>query len=90
MRMPALDTLLNPNFIYFILGTMFLIAAVVSMCTGKTIARYKGWVYRSKEPNDFWGVVAIYFFGGIICIGIYLRSIFPETIFSPQLWLQLK
>jgi hypothetical protein len=71
-------------------GVIFLISAVVSTCTGKTIARYKGWVYRAKEPSGFWGVVAIYFLGGIICIGVYLRSVFPERIFHPELWLQLK
>jgi hypothetical protein len=90
MRMPDLDSFLNPKFIYFILGVIFLIAAVVSTCTGKTIARYKGWIYRAKEPSDFWGVVAIYFFGGIICIGIYLCSIFPEAILHAELLLQLK
>lgn len=90
MRMPDLDSLLNPKFIYFILGAIFFIAAVVSMCTGKTIARYKGLIYRAKEPNDFWGVVAVYFFGAIICIAIYLRSAFPQVIFRPELWLHLK
>lgn len=90
MRMPDSVLLLNQKFIYFLLGAIFLIAAVVSMCTGKTIARYKGLVYRANEPNDFWGVVAIYFFGGIICVGIYLHSAFPEVIFHPDLWLHLK
>ncbi len=90
MKVSNLDSFLNPKFIYLILGLIFFIAAVVSTCTGKTIARYKGWVYRAKEPGDFWGVVALYFFGGIICIGIYLCSIFPEAIFHSELWLQLK
>ena len=84
-----LDSLLNPKFIYFILGVIFLSAAVVSTCTGKTIARYKGWVYRAKEPSDFWWGVAIYFLAGILGIGIYLHSVFPELIFHPERWLQL-
>jgi hypothetical protein len=87
--MPDWDSLLNPKFIYFILGFIFLSAAVVSACAGKTIARYKGWVYRAKEPSDFWWGVAIYFLGGIFCIGIYLNSVFPESIFHPERWLQL-
>jgi hypothetical protein len=90
MRMPDVDSLLNPKFIYFLLGVILFIVVVISMCTGTTIGRYRGWIYRAKEPNDFWGVVAIYFLGGLICFGIYLRSIFPETIFHPELWLQGK
>jgi hypothetical protein len=74
--MPDLeDTLLNPKFHYFMVGVIFLAAAVVSTCTGKTIARYRGWVYRAKEPNEFWGVVAIYYLGTIVCIGIYLYEV---------------
>ena len=87
--MPDLGSLLNPKFIYLILGVIFLIAAVVSVCTGTTISR-SGCAYRPKEPGDFWGVVSIYFLAGIFFIGIYLCSVFPEIIFHPELWLQSK
>jgi hypothetical protein len=53
--MPDEGTLLNPKFIYLILGVTFLSAAVVSTYTGKTIARYAGWVHRAEKPRDFWG-----------------------------------
>lgn len=70
------DELLNPKFIYLILGAIFISGAVVSMCTAKTIARYAGWVRRVEKPNDFGGVVAIYFLGGVVCIGIYLYKVY--------------
>jgi hypothetical protein len=81
------DSLLNPKLIYFILGVIFLLAAMVSACAGKTIARYKGWVYRDKEPSDFWWGVAIYFLAGLLGVGIYLHSVSPEPIFHPERWL---
>ena len=84
------ESLLTPKFIYLILGFVFLLAAVAATCAGKTIARYKGWIYRDKDRGDFWGVVAIYFIGGVICLGVYLGSIFPEVFFHPEQWLHLK
>jgi hypothetical protein len=87
--MPDWDSLLNSKFIYLVLGLIFLSAAVTSACTGKTIARYRGWVYRDKNPSDFWWVVAIYWLAGMLGIGIYLGSVFPEAIFHPERWLQL-
>jgi hypothetical protein len=88
--MPNLDSLLNQKFIYCILGVVFLLAAVISICAGTTVARYNGWVYRNKEPSNFWSVVAIYVFGGILCIGIYLHSISSAAILHPERWLQWK
>ena len=73
--MPDLHTLLRPPDIYSILGVIFFSAAVVSTCTGKTIARYAGWVYRAKEPTQFWGTVAIYYLGAVLSIGIFLYQI---------------
>jgi cytochrome b561 len=62
----------HSQYIYLILGVITLSGAVVSTYTGKTWARFGGWVYRAKEPNDFWWVVAIYYFGGVLFIGIFL------------------
>ena len=86
----GVDSLLNPKFIYFILGVIFLSVAVVSTCAGKTISRSTGWIYRAKNPTDFWWTVAIGFLAAVVCIGIYLRSLFPEAVFHPELWLHLK
>ena len=88
--MPNWDALFNPKFPYFIIGVIFLTAAVVSTCAGKTIARYRGWIYRAKEPNEFWQAVVIYYLAAVFGIVMYLRSVFPGLIFHPELWLQSK
>jgi hypothetical protein len=43
--------------------------------TGKTYGRYVGVVSRAKEPTDFWWGVAIYFVGGLCCIGYFLYRV---------------
>jgi hypothetical protein len=70
--MPELHTLLRPPYNYLILGVITFSAAVVSTCTGKTIARYAGWVYRAKEPTQYWGTAAMYYLGAVLSIGIFL------------------
>jgi hypothetical protein len=88
--MPDEDTLLNPKFIYVILGAFFMLATALAVCTGKVYGRFGVSSSRVKEPSDFWWGVAIYFLGGLLCFGTYLRSVFPETIFHPERWLPLK
>lgn len=82
------ESVLNPRFIYFILAIIFLAAAVVSTCTGKTFSGYGGWAYRAKDPTNFWWAVAVLYLSCAICIGIYLHSAFAEAIFHPERWLQ--
>jgi len=61
-------------YILLVLGFVLLFGAVVSTCTGVTLARFRGLVYRAKEPNEFWWIVAIYFVGGVLFIGTFLCS----------------
>jgi hypothetical protein len=62
------------HYIYLILGVIFFSGAVVSTCTGQTWVRFSGLVYRAKEPTLFWGTVAIYCVGGVVCIGTFLLN----------------
>jgi hypothetical protein len=62
------------DYIYLILGVIFFSGAVVSTFTGKTWVRFSGLVYRAKEPGVFWCVVAIYYLGGVFCIGNFLSN----------------
>ena len=87
--MPDWKAFFNPKFPYLVIGVIFLAAAVVSTCAGKTIARFHGWVCRAKEPNEFWQVVVIYYLAAVFGIVIYLRSVFPGPIFHPELWLNM-
>ena len=55
-----------------VLGIAFFLGAVFSTCAGKTWARAGRTIYRAKEPNEFWWVVAIYYFGALLFVGLYL------------------
>jgi H+/Cl- antiporter ClcA len=59
-------SLLRPPYIYLILGVISFFAAVVWTCTGRARTRFQGWVYPSKEPTQFWWVVAMYYLGGVL------------------------
>jgi hypothetical protein len=60
---------------YLVIGVIFFSGAVVSTCTGKTWGRYsRGLVCRAKEPKVFWGIVATYYVGGVVCIGTFLLN----------------
>jgi RsiW-degrading membrane proteinase PrsW (M82 family) len=74
--MPAWFSLLRPPYIDLILGVILFSAAVVWTCTGKARTRFSGWVYRAAEPTQFWWVVAMYFLGGVLFIGIFLHEVY--------------
>jgi hypothetical protein len=74
--MPDMHIVLRPPYIFLILGVISFSAAVVSTCAGKTWARFRGCIDRAKEPNDFWWVVAIYYLGSVLFIGIFLYKVF--------------
>ena len=61
---------------YLIVGLTSFSAAVVWTCIGKARARFSGWVYRDKEPNEFWWLVALYYLGGVFFIGTFVYKIF--------------
>jgi hypothetical protein len=63
-----------PQHIYLILGITSFSGAVISTCTGKTWARTGRTIYRAKEPNTFWWVVAIYCLGSLLFVGLYLHQ----------------
>ncbi len=73
--MPDLYSLLRPPSIYLILGIVFLVGAVLATCTGKARTWGYGWVYRTQERGNFWSVVVICYFAGVICIGIFLYMV---------------
>ena len=62
------------HYIYLILGISSFSGAVVSTCVEKTSARTGRWIHCAKEPNTFWWVVAIYYLGALLFVGLYLRQ----------------
>ena len=81
------DLLLPQNPMYLIAGVIVLLDAIVSTYFGKTCGR-GGWTYRSTNPVDFWGTMAVLYIGSIFFIGKYLGPIYLESIFHPKQWLR--
>jgi hypothetical protein len=74
--MPDMHIVLRPPYIYLILGVSSFSAGVVWTCIGKARARFSGWVYRAKEPTEFWWLVALYYLGSVLFIGTFLYKVF--------------
>jgi hypothetical protein len=62
-------------YVWLIAGVISLFLAVVGTCTGRTCGRYRGSVYRAKEPKEFWWLVAIYYLGAVLFIGLFLNAV---------------
>ena len=62
------------HYISLMPGVISFSGAVASTWTGKTRARFSGWVYRAKEPNQFWILVALYYLGGVLFIAAFLLN----------------
>jgi hypothetical protein len=67
-----MHSLLRQPDIYLILAVISFSAAVVWTYIGKAWTRFYGWVYRAEEPTGFWWVVAVYFLGGVLFIGLFM------------------
>jgi len=69
--MPDWNSPLRSPYIFLVAGIVLLSLGVASTCTGQVSGRFR-WVYHTEEPGVFWWLVAIYFLGGVLFIGIYL------------------
>jgi len=59
------DPGLMPPYGWLAFGAVLLSLALIGTCTGRTRARFQGWVYRAQEPVLFWLLVAMYYLAGI-------------------------
>jgi len=55
-----------------VVGLLSLLAASVFTFTGRAWVRFNGWVYRAKEPREYWGGVAAYGVVGVALVAYYL------------------
>lgn len=69
------DSPIRSPYVFLIVGVFLCLVGVASTCTGKTSSRYR-WVYRAKEPKDFWWTVAIYYLAGVFFIGCFLYQVY--------------
>ena len=57
---------------FLLVGIVLLVMTAVFTLSGETLERYRGIVYRTKEPKRFWWDVVLYFLAGLFFIGLYL------------------
>jgi len=57
---------------FLLVGIVLLGMTAVFTLSGETLERYRGIVYRTKEPKRFWWDVLAYFLLGLFFIGLYL------------------
>jgi hypothetical protein len=67
----------GPHPLYELLfpGLFMICLGLLYACIGKAYARFHGWVYRAKDPKEFWLEVAGYCLFGLIliCLSFYER-----------------
>jgi hypothetical protein len=51
-------------------GAVLIFLGAVYTCMGESYEKFHGWIYRSKEPKEFWLSIAGYYLTGIFCIVI--------------------
>jgi hypothetical protein len=84
MEYPVLHKLFNPPYAYLIFGAAFVAMAMYSTSSGKTWARFHGWVYRANEPKWFWWMVAEDYLAGFGFIAYFMYL--GTTAGYPPLW----
>lgn len=50
--------------------------AVIGTCTGEAWARFGQVVFRTKEPKQFWRLIALYYVGGICLVGYFFYKFY--------------
>lgn len=67
--------LIHQPYNLLILGVFLLFLSAIWVFTGKVLARFDGWVYRTEDPTEFWGVVALYVVVGGFFIAEFLSKV---------------
>jgi hypothetical protein len=57
---------------FLLIGIVLVVISAVFTLSGETLERYRGVVYRTKEPKRFWWDVVGYFVTVLLFIGLYL------------------
>ena len=63
-------------YVELIVGAAFLVLAVGGTLTGETLARFRGWIYRTDDPKSFRWVLVIYYLTGACLIGRFFFDIY--------------
>ncbi len=68
----------DPRYILLTIGMVALFLAVLYTCLGKAWNRSNAWIYRAKEPVQYWLVVGAYYLGGVASIIGFLLLTFDR------------
>jgi len=55
---------------WLVFGVCLIFLGVIYTCMGESYEKFHGWIYRSKEPKEFWLSIVGYYLTGISCIVI--------------------
>lgn len=71
---PTLYSFESSPIYYLLIGTVCFFVALASAFSGKSWGRFRGVVYRDKEPRKFWELVIVYFLIGLcfVAYALYL------------------
>lgn len=53
---------------WLVFGVWLIFLGVIYTCMGESYEKFHGWIYRSKEPTEFWWSVTTYYLMGILFI----------------------
>jgi len=67
---------MSPNMDFFF-GVALFAAVLASLYSGKTLAKYQGWVYRTKEPGTYWLCIVAYLLLSAFFIWLFWSSPLP-------------
>jgi len=87
--MPDSSSLFAPPYLFLMPAVASVSAAAVFTCTGKAWNRFRGWIYRTKEPRRFWWEVSLYYFVGfgfVVCFLLRLLGAFWPARWSLGKW----
>ena len=59
----------SPPYGLLFFGRFLLFLAVAGTCTGEAFARFGRVVYRTKEPKQFWQLIAFGYLAGVCLVG---------------------
>jgi hypothetical protein len=69
---------MSPNMDFFF-GVALFVAVLASLYSGKTRAKYQGWVYRAKEPGTYWFCIVAYLLLSFFFIWLFWSSPLPAA-----------
>jgi hypothetical protein len=62
-------------FVFLAFGMFFIVIGMIQTYLRKVWLRGGGWIYRDKQPIQYWLTIATCYLGGGLCIAISLYGV---------------